>query len=346
MRCISFDSYIKPQRVNPTISSPPVVYLLTPTSNHNYSSRESPSCSLYIFWLLHQTTTRVRLRPVPLRCISFDSYIKPQLKSALRRRDNCCISFDSYIKPQLFGVFFCFLGVVYLLTPTSNHNWMPARTYRQTLYIFWLLHQTTTVLITDGTTPTLYIFWLLHQTTTYIVVFPESETLYIFWLLHQTTTDKTLLLEGIWLYIFWLLHQTTTRNLLWTNFNCCISFDSYIKPQRCGRQPLAERGCISFDSYIKPQLWFPKLSINEGCISFDSYIKPQPFVSFKFIVYVVYLLTPTSNHNGPFGLALGRGVVYLLTPTSNHNLQIAHLCIAHVVYLLTPTSNHNMINAV
>ena len=58
VRCISFDSYIKPQRVNPTISSPPVVYLLTPTSNHNYSSRESPSCSLYIFWLLHQTTTR------------------------------------------------------------------------------------------------------------------------------------------------------------------------------------------------------------------------------------------------------------------------------------------------
>ena len=254
---------------------------------------------MYIFWLLHQTTTRVRLRPVPLRCISFDSYIKPQLKSALRRRDNCCISFDSYIKPQLFGVFFCFLGVVYLLTPTSNHNWMPARTYRQTLYIFWLLHQTTTVLITDGTTPTLYIFWLLHQTTTYIVVFPESETLYIFWLLHQTTTDKTLLLEGIWLYIFWLLHQTTTRNLLWTNFNCCISFDSYIKPQRCGRQPLAERGCISFDSYIKPQLWFPKLSINEGCISFDSYIKPQQAHRSKKSLTVVYLLTPTSNHNEP-----------------------------------------------
>ena len=274
--CISFDSYIKPQLIVFNNELIDVVYLLTPTSNHNalllcchvlglyifwllHQTTTSPDWgmgrhSLYIFWLLHQTTTHYRQSPSKKGCISFDSYIKPQPDTHFRSSPIGCISFDSYIKPQLFGVFFCFLGVVYLLTPTSNHNWMPARTYRQTLYIFWLL----------------------HQTTTYIVVFPESETLYIFWLLHQTTTDKTLLLEGIWLYIFWLLHQTTTRNLLWTNFNCCISFDSYIKPQRCGRQPLAERGCISFDSYIKPQLWFPKLSINEGCISFDSYIKPQP----------------------------------------------------------------------
>ena len=252
-----------------------VVYLLTPTSNHNEIQRERFRERLYIFWLLHQTTTH-----------SFQQWTH-----------RCCISFDSYIKPQRSAALLPRPRVVYLLTPTSNHNWMPARTYRQTLYIFWLLHQTTTVLITDGTTPTLYIFWLLHQTTTYIVVFPESETLYIFWLLHQTTTDKTLLLEGIWLYIFWLLHQTTTRNLLWTNFNCCISFDSYIKPQRCGRQPLAERGCISFDSYIKPQHDQCRISSCFRCISFDSYIKPQPPCNLISKIYVVYLLTPTSNHN-------------------------------------------------
>ena len=33
----------------------------------------------------------------------------------------------------------------------------------------------------------------------------------------------------------------------------CISFDSYIKPQREGLHPPGEQGCISFDSYIKPQ---------------------------------------------------------------------------------------------
>ena len=33
-----------------------------------------------------------------------------------------CISFDSYIKPQLPSAEFDALGVVYLLIPTSNHN--------------------------------------------------------------------------------------------------------------------------------------------------------------------------------------------------------------------------------
>ena len=293
------------------------------------------------------------------------------------------------------------------MTPTSNHNWMPARTYRQTLYIFWLLHQTTTVLITDGTTPTLYIFWLLHQTTTYIVVFPESETLYIFWLLHQTTTDKTLLLEGIWLYIFWLLHQTTTdKTLLLEGIWLYIFWLLHQTTTLCG---LAAHGvelyifwllhqtttaacwlpsparCISFDSYIKPQLCVTETNIPTSCISFDSYIKPQPSSCNKRNKSVVYLLTPTSNHNyredGHLAdelyifwllhqtttcsqtshsdsccisfdsyikpqrigsLDIIALVVYLLTPTSNHNLGRLRLVGGCVVYLLTPTSNHNL----
>ena len=55
---------------------------------------------LYIFWFLHQTTTITEPELIKLGCISFDSYIKPQLMShsfAARLR---CISFDSYIKPQ------------------------------------------------------------------------------------------------------------------------------------------------------------------------------------------------------------------------------------------------------
>ena len=34
----------------------------------------------------------------------------------------CCISFDSYIKPQLVIFLSRILVVVYLLIPTSNHN--------------------------------------------------------------------------------------------------------------------------------------------------------------------------------------------------------------------------------
>ena len=142
--CISFDSYIKPQLLCnnmilqyvvylliPTSNHNPmsyvrapgsVVYLLIPTSNHNMQIDNIRILMLYIFWFLHQTTTHVRFRPSPARCISFDSYIKPQL-SAL---------------PTVWA------QVVYLLIPTSNHNSTLLAIFFIPLYIFWFLHQTTT----------------------------------------------------------------------------------------------------------------------------------------------------------------------------------------------------------
>ena len=78
---------------------------------------------------------------------------------------------------------------------------------------------------------------------------------------------------------------------------CCISFDSYIKPQRRDDCSLAVGGCISFDSYIKPQLNNVPRGGGDRCISFDSYIKPQQNMLQLPFPVVVYLLTPTSNHN-------------------------------------------------
>ena len=120
--CISFDSYIKPQLqleqfrllivvylLIPTsnhnvllklIYRPLVVYLLIPTSNHNLFAITYDFCGLYIFWFLHQTTTTIKLANMLIRCISFDSYIKPQLAAKTDTRFASCISFDSYIKPQ------------------------------------------------------------------------------------------------------------------------------------------------------------------------------------------------------------------------------------------------------
>ena len=143
---------------------------------------------LYIFWLLHQTTTPWTSVTSPYRCISFDSYIKPQLESTISVIAKSCISFDSYIKPQLITIQGREEGVVYLLTPTSNHNSIEYHS--------------------DGTK--LYIFWLLHQTTTYRRLSIISIMLYIFWLLHQTTTSQHGDFNKFELYIFWLLHQTTT----------------------------------------------------------------------------------------------------------------------------------------
>ena len=99
--CISFDSYIKPQLLPLSLPLVPVVYLLIPTSNHNLIGRTGGSHALYIFWFLHQTTTFTFGVVFPARCISFDSYIKPQLTIRKILVYESCISFDSYIKPQL-----------------------------------------------------------------------------------------------------------------------------------------------------------------------------------------------------------------------------------------------------
>ena len=103
--------------------------------------------------------------------------------------------------------------------------------------------------------------------------------------------------------------------------NCrCISFDSYIKPQRQTILRQTTERCISFDSYIKPQPTTCRRTRNTCCISFDSYIKPQLFCYCGFFYFVVYLLIPTSNHNGVDVADLVQCVVYLLIPTSNHNV--------------------------
>ena len=148
MRCISFDSYIKPQPELHVRSILSVVYLLIPTSNHNLSCIVSFGNQLYIFWFLHQTTTVIWAVNRSVSCISFDSYIKPQPVRPFSMYGLRCISFDSYIKPQPYKTWVTGYNVVYLLIPTSNHNVSIILLTALKLYIFWFLHQTTTGLVT------------------------------------------------------------------------------------------------------------------------------------------------------------------------------------------------------
>ena len=143
-RCISFESYIKPQQYLQRRRTSLVVYLLNPTSNHNCFWIFYSFWLLYIFWILHQTTTERPSVLILACCISFESYIKPQHKRVSNHLSKCCISFESYIKPQPLCGFFVLLGVVYLLNPTSNHNVFGFMVFSFALYIFWILHQTTT----------------------------------------------------------------------------------------------------------------------------------------------------------------------------------------------------------
>ena len=185
------------------------------------------------------------------------------------------------------------------MIPTSNHNWVESKRSVNLLYIFWFLHQTTTM--------TLLLF---------------------------TFTE---------LYIFWFLHQTTTGNTPKDTLGCCISFDSYIKPQLWPACNLTGISCISFDSYIKPQLLWVYCLIFFCCISFDSYIKPQLAAITIGISSVVYLLIPTSNHNLWCYSNFRGSVVYLLIPTSNHNCELldCSLLWLYIFWFLHQTTTHS-----
>ena len=99
-RCISYYSYIKPQLLSLHLLLCHVVYRTIPTSNHNVHDDWKSQFMLYIVLFLHQTTTASGNAPLPRCCISYYSYIKPQLGDCATTTTDSCISYYSYIKPQ------------------------------------------------------------------------------------------------------------------------------------------------------------------------------------------------------------------------------------------------------
>ena len=99
-RCISYYSYIKPQLSFALVIVPSVVYRTIPTSNHNSSTLSPLGGVLYIVLFLHQTTTYASVATTHNCCISYYSYIKPQLMFKCPYDEDSCISYYSYIKPQ------------------------------------------------------------------------------------------------------------------------------------------------------------------------------------------------------------------------------------------------------
>ena len=99
---------------------------------------------LFISCFLHQTTTRQSLLNGRYSCLYLVSYIKPQL--SLVRRAGClrCLYLVSYIKPQLLRGAMTKSAVVYILFPTSNHNFLFLFCHNALLFISCFLHQTTT----------------------------------------------------------------------------------------------------------------------------------------------------------------------------------------------------------
>ena len=125
---------------------------------------------------------------------------------------------------------------------------------------------------------------------------------------------------------------------------CCISFDSYIKPQPLLNKIGLEVRCISFDSYIKPQQISSGADVGKCCISFDSYIKPQPLC----IVHIclVRCISFDSYIKPQHSVLLLCQMPCCISFDSYIKPQLLkRLANAmHVVYLLIPTSNHNALH--
>ena len=219
-------------------------------------------------------------------CISFDSYIKPQL-SEMNGCATCgCISFDSYIKPQLIQDTTFIDHVVYLLIPTSNHNCAVLVNDHCVLYIFWFLHQTTTAASNTtaiiscisfdsyikpqpGSVSAMHVkvVYLLIPTSNHNPLALLSLRRSVVYLLIPTSNHNILQINRttLQLYIFWFLHQTTTR------------------------------ACWETGSYQLYIFWFLHQTTTKdvygiyrvSCISFDSYIKPQP-IEYNILIHNIY----------------------------------------------------------
>ncbi len=144
--------------------------------------------------------------------------------------------------------------VVYLLIPTSNHNSLPACALKR--LVVYLLIPTSNHNLTVLSRAEYNVVYLLIPTSNHNQLWVLDELASVVYLLIPTSNHNYHLERMLTtpLYIFWFLHQTTTAGVSLNVVNCCISFDSYIKPQPGGAKYVSKYGCISFDSYIKPQL--------------------------------------------------------------------------------------------
>ena len=212
---------------------------------------------------------------MPISCISYYSYIKPQPLCLWWCARYSCISYYSYIKPQLFVLSTLRLVVVYRTIPTSNHNPHDAFTFDAKLYIVLFLHQTTTDEVTEDQEDSCISYYSYIKPQPHFVCFlMENGCIsYYSYIKPQLTIvagdNKGVVYRTIptsnhnqfdcfscfvWLYIVLFLHQTTTIAVISQRISCCISYYSYIKPQRTTNPTNHDQGCISYYSYIKPQL--------------------------------------------------------------------------------------------
>ena len=140
-----FMSYIKPQQIAYLCTVFKVVYRTIPTSNHNLKEH-IPKPSSVVYRTI-PTSNHNRLLSCLVIWVLYIVLFLHQTTTALAQESNSrrCISYYSYIKPQLAQTSANIAYVVYRTIPTSNHNVSETLLFDSKLYIVLFLHQTTTL---------------------------------------------------------------------------------------------------------------------------------------------------------------------------------------------------------
>ena len=75
-----------------------ILSFLHQTATVKYTQSDASGCISYLSYIKPQLAFRIKSKGVS--CISYLSYIKPQQSEPTRWTSSCCISYLSYIKPQ------------------------------------------------------------------------------------------------------------------------------------------------------------------------------------------------------------------------------------------------------
>ena len=211
---------------------------------------------------------------------------------------------------------------------------------RTRLYIFWSLHQTTTMSKVTTQSGRLYIFWSLHQTTTqtqqqqqwlrcisfdpYIKPqheWKQKENFAVVYLLIPTSNHNRQ--PEAWnccvLYIFWSLHQTTTAPSSRCSCPWLYIFWSLHQTTTCYFFSKKVYELYIFWSLHQTTTPYIYYIVCYGCISFDPYIKPQLWGSRYSRLGSCISFDPYIKPQPICFHVKDCFVVYLLIPTSNHN---------------------------
>ena len=294
--CISFYSYIKPQH----FYIPDVVFLVVyrsiPTSNRNRNAGQVTALELYIVLFLHQTATSERVIKDCLM-LYIVLFLHQTATGAMKRKIYFgCISFYSYIKPQLHARLPAHAGVVYRSIPTSNRNGLLGEGFK-----LWVVYRSipTSNRNAQGAyngENLLYIVLFLHQTATLDDNAEDGYSCISFYSYIKPQQELCPRVRAQSCISFYSYIKPQPYHPWSQKWHSCISFYSYIKPQRKASASLVEpvvyrsiptsnRNCRG--STDKPLALYIVLFLHQtatlsmsyitlsGCISFYSYIKPQ-----------------------------------------------------------------------